>query len=87
MKESVCPDDHHHRNPQYEQKHNHAHSVPALDTAEMITSGSVQETHADGFDELQPKDRTCNSVVPGPDSEHGTDINPSEAESYTVIIR
>jgi hypothetical protein len=87
LKESVCPDDHHHRNFQYEQKHNHAHSVPALDTAEMTASGSVQETHPDGLDELRPMDTTCNSVVPGPDSEHGTDVNPSEAESYTVIIR
>jgi hypothetical protein len=53
----------------------------------MATSGLVQETQADGLDELQPMDTTCNSVVPGPDSEHGTDINPSESESYTVIIR
>ncbi|PNF31147.1 Zinc transporter foi [Cryptotermes secundus] len=80
-------DDHHHRNFQYEHKHNHTHSVPALDTTEMTTSGSVQETHPDGLDELRPMDTTCNSVAPGPDSEHGTDVNPSEAESYTVIIR
>jgi len=30
---------------------------------------------------------TGNSVAAGPGSEHGTEMNPSEAESYTVIIR
>ncbi|KDR21134.1 hypothetical protein L798_04063, partial [Zootermopsis nevadensis] len=80
-------DDHHHRNPQYEQKHNHTHSSPALDTTQVTTSGSIEDTHPDGLDELRPIATTCNSMAAGPDSEHGTDVNPSEAESYTVIIR
>jgi hypothetical protein len=83
----IFPDDHHHRNPQYEQKHNHTHGAPALDTAQMTDSGSIEETHPDGLDELRPMATTCNSVAAGPDSEHGTEMNPSEAESYTVIIR
>jgi zinc transporter 10 len=80
-------DDHHHRNSQYEQKHNHTHSAPALDTTQMTDSGSVEETHPDGLDELRPMATTGNSVAAGPGSEHGTEMNPSEAESYTVIIR
>lgn len=83
----IFPDDHHHRNPQYEQKHNHTHSSPALDTTQVTTSGSIEDTHPDGLDELRPIATTCNSMAAGPDSEHGTDVNPSEAESYTVIIR
>jgi hypothetical protein len=86
-KYGIFPDDHHHRNPQYEQKHNHTHSAPALDTTQVTTSGSIEETHPDGLDELRPIATTCNSVAAGPDSEHGTEMNPSEAESYTVIIR
>jgi hypothetical protein len=52
----------------------------------MTDSGSVEETHPDGLDELRPM-ATCNSLAVGPNSEHGTEKNPSEVESYTVIIR
>ena len=83
----IFPDDHHHRNSQYEQKHNHTHSAPALDTTQMTDSGSAEGTHPDGLDELRPMATTGNSVAAGPGSEHGTEMNPSEAESYTVIIR
>ncbi|PSN40027.1 hypothetical protein C0J52_17087 [Blattella germanica] len=81
-------DDHHHRNPQYEQKHGHPHNASVLDSTQVTTApGSLDETQPDGLDEMRPITTACNSVATAPDSEHGTELNPSEAESYTVIIR
>jgi hypothetical protein len=64
------------------------HSDAALETTQVTASGSFDETHPDGLDELRPMATTCNSVAAGPTGDdHGTEMNPSEAESYTVIIR
>ena len=79
----LCLDDLHHRNMQYDEKHGHTHNASALDTTQMTGTGSLDETQADIMDEMRP----MAAVTTAPDSEHGTELNPSEAESYTVIIR
>ena len=82
-----CADDLHHRNLQYDQKHGHAHNTSALDSTQMTGTGSLDDTQTDTLDETRPMAVTSNSVLNAPDSEHTTELNPSEAESYTVIIR
>ncbi|KAJ9579646.1 hypothetical protein L9F63_004725, partial [Diploptera punctata] len=74
--------DDHHRAAQYDQKQQE--HIPVLDSTQLTGTGSLDETQTD---EMRPMAGGGNSVTTAPDSEHGTELNPSEAESYTVIIR